>query len=113
MTNVLYHLKTKQKLKILLEDLQNYIDKPFPDHIDDEFSQLAQQRIEADPLKRTFKFRVNLNTGYGLPGFDDRLSAQDRLDLINGDIKQKDAMIAKYPLIILTRILAQSLKSTL
>jgi hypothetical protein len=111
----------KNTVRMLLDDLQNHINKPFPDHIDEGFSQLAQKRIEADPLryylilplKRTFKFWVNLNAGYGLPGFDDRLSAQERLDLINGDIKQKIKMITKYPFIIFTRILAQSWKLAL
>jgi len=111
----------KNTVQMLLDDLQNHINKPFPDHIDEGFSQLAQKRIEADPLgyylilplKRTFKFWVNLNAGYGLPGFDNRLSSQDRLDLINGGIKEKAKMITKYPFIVFSRIFAQLWKLAL
>ena len=97
----------KKKVNILLDELLNYKNKPFPSHIDDQFAKLAERRIKSDPLgyfltlpsKRIFNFWLNLNAGYGLPSFGVKLSNKERLDLVNGGFKQKFLLLINIHLL--------------
>ena len=111
----------KKSVNILLDELVKYKSKPFPSHIDVQFAELAKQRKTSNPvrhylilpIKRVINFWLNLNAGYGLPGFGENLSNKDRIELVNGDLKQKLFKITEYPFIIISRLFAQSWKLAL
>ena len=111
----------RKAVKTLLDELVQYKSMPFPSHIDDQFAELANQRKTSNParyflvipIKRVINFWLNLNAGYGLPGFGESLSNKDRLELVNGDLKQKLLKITEYPFVILSRVFAQSWKLAL
>jgi hypothetical protein len=110
--------KEREIVTALLKDLQTYKNMPFPPHIDSKFSLLAQSRIKADPLeyfiivpvKRIFNFWSNPNAGYGWPGFNDILTAQDRLEIMEAGVIAKLVLLKDYPAIVVGRIIVQSWK---
>ena len=62
------------------------------------------------PMKRIVNFWSNFNAGYGWPGFGDRLSAQDRLDFVEGGVVEKLKLVKNYPVISTGRIITQTWK---
>ena len=99
----------------LIKELQNFINKPFPKHIDNQFAVLAENRKFEQPfkfffivpMKRIINFWFYFNAGYGWPEFGNRLSAQDRLDLSEGGYVKKLQLVKDYPIIATGRIITQ------
>ncbi len=110
--------KERELVTALLKELQTYKNKPFPHHIDSNFSLLAKSRIKADPfeyyiavpIKRIFNFWTNPNASYGWPGFGNILTNQDRLDIMEAGIIAKLILIKDYPVLVTGRIITQSWK---
>ena len=110
--------KEMEKVNALIEDLQNFKNKPFPKSIDNQFAVLAKNRKTDNPFKsfliipmiRIVNFWSNLNAGYGWPGFGAQLSAQDRLDLVEGGVIKKLQLVKDYPVITTGRIITQTWK---
>lgn len=102
----------KKRVQALLEELNNHTGKPFPKHIDDQFANLAKERINADPLtyyilnpiKRIWSLWSNIYDSFGWPISLDKLSAEDRLEISRGGIESKLLLLKKYPMQTLGKI---------
>ncbi len=96
----------------LLEELKQYVNQPFPKHIDEQFRRLGYQKIKSNPLnyfvlvpaQRIFNFWWNINAGYGWPGLGGKLSPKERIEIVTGDLKSKFSLLKKYPTIIIGKI---------
>jgi hypothetical protein len=108
----------KRRVKILLSELKQYVGKPFPKHIDEQFAFLATIRIQDDPLSyillkpitRAFSLWGNINAGMGWPGFAEKLSPRQRIDLASGGIWAKMHLLKKYPAIVAGKIFVNAWK---
>ena len=108
----------KRKVKILLSELKQYVGKPFPKHIDEQFAFLATKRIQDDPLSyllfkpiaRAFSLWGNINAGMGWPGFAEKLSPKQRIDLASGGIWAKVHLLKNYPAIVVGKIIVNAWK---
>ena len=111
----------KNRVKSLLSELEEYVGKPFPKHIDEEFGFLATKRIQSDPFSyffikpttRIFSLWFNINAGMGWPGFGEKLSSKQRIELASGEIWAKIAILSDYPAIVVGKIIVNSWKITL
>ena len=108
----------KEVVLQLIKELQLHVGKQFPKHIDDQFGVIASNRIKNaplnyylyNPIKRTWNFWSNINTGFGWPGFAGKLSPQERLNIINGDMDSKISLLIKYPTIVMGKIAVNTWK---
>ena len=111
----------KKKVTLLLSELEEYVGEPFPKHIDEEFAFLATKRIQSNPFDyflvkpstRVFSLWVNTNAGMGWPGFAEKLSSQQRIELVSGGIWAKFDILKDYPTIVSGKILINAWKITL
>ena len=96
------------KVKMLLKELKQYTGKPFPKYIDNNFNKLALDRINnfpldvylVNPLKRMWSLWSNVYNSFGWPTeLPSEVSAQERLDVARGGIREKFELALKYPAI--------------
>lgn len=108
----------KKRVEILLSELKPYVGKPFPKHIDEQFAFLATTRIQDDPLSyllfkpitRAFSLWGNINAGMGWPGFAEKLSSKQRIELASGGIWTKVLILKEYPAIVAGKIIVNAWK---
>ena len=105
--------KEENHVKNLLAELKEYTGRPFPNHIDEEFRKIAEDRINENrldyfilkPLLRVKSLWFNFNAGMGWPGFDDKLTAGDRIALEKSSYLSKIKLISKYPEIVFGKLI--------
>jgi hypothetical protein len=99
--------KEKKNIQALLDELKDYNGKPFPKYIDDQFANIAIERIKTGPLtyyvfnpvKRMWVLWANVYDSFAWPiGLRQKLSPQDRLEIAKGGIQSKFFLLKKYPL---------------
>ena len=88
----------------LLNELSQYTGKNFPKHINDEFEVLAKEAIEkapityylSNPIRRMWALWFNIYDSFAWPiGLNDKLTAQERVDIINGGLWAKFILLKK------------------
>ena len=103
----------KERVHALLEELKEYTGKPFPKHIDEQFAILAGEAAEKEPFKiyllnpsrRLWALWANVYSSFAWPiGLDGKISAQERLDIVNGGLWSKLILLKKYPVEMLGKI---------
>ena len=100
--------KERVRVAALLEDLKKYTGKQFPKYIDNEFLEIANERIKNNyidyyfvkPMYRIWSLWTNIYGSYGwpteLPG---SVSSQERLEVSRGSIVDKISFALEYPVI--------------
>lgn len=97
--------KEEKLVTALLTKLKEYSGSPFPVQVDDEFRKIAVGRINDNPvdyffvkpLLRIKSLWFNFNAGMGWPGFDDKLTAEDRIALQKTSYVSKLQLVFEYP----------------
>lgn len=96
----------KEKVAVLLNQLSDYTGKKFPKHIDDQFEILAKEAIEKapityyilNPIQRMWALWFNIYDSFAWPiGLNDKITAQERIDIITGGLWVKFKLLKKYP----------------
>jgi 4-amino-4-deoxy-L-arabinose transferase-like glycosyltransferase len=96
----------KEKVIVLLKELSDYTGKKFPKHIDDQFEALAKQAIDkapityylSNPIRRMWALWFNIYDSFAWPvGLNDKITAQERVDIVNGGLWVKFIILKKYP----------------
>jgi len=90
-------LNSEEKIKVenLLIELKDFVGKPFPEHIDNNFKELATERIEEDIWQywflnsfiRSYRLWTNPYSSFGWPNEmpDKDLSKSERLQIVEGN----------------------------
>jgi len=99
----------KNRVEVLLEDLKKYTGQPFPQEIDQEFSEIASERLKnykfrtliVNPLKRSLALWTNLFSSYAWPNeLPSKVSHQARLEAKRGGIID---LALEYPFIAISK----------
>ena len=97
----------KEKVKSLFSELNGFIGKPFPEHIDNNFKKLAVERMEGDMWRywfvntfiRSYRLWTNPYSSFGWPNEmpDKDLSKSERLEIAEGNISVIISKIINNP----------------
>ncbi len=103
----------KERVHALFEELKEYTGKPFPKHINEQFAILAEESTEKEPFKayllnpgrRLSALWFNVYSSFAWPlELSGKVSAQERLDIVNGGLWSKLILLKKYPVEMLGKI---------
>ena len=107
----------KNQVTLLLRELKQYTDKPFPKHIDDQFRIIAEQRILerpletwlVNPIRRSVSLWSNIYSSFGwpteLPG---SFSKQVRIEIARAGIIAAIPIALEYPVQAVGKLIVNS-----